>query len=448
MKKQKRGISRVIIALLLCFVMGISNQAFAGETIGEGEAEATEYTEYTEVAEEPETEASGSIEEAERQAAELEAERAATQANRDTLDNELNEIIESMIETSEALTAKVEEVEAAEFELVNALVDENNQYQNMMRRIQFMYENGGIQMLEMLLASESIADFVNQVEYINKITTADRELLVLFQDTVERVAELEASLREDEALLVELQNDLIAQEYRVQALLDEADMQLGDVHARIGANSALLADLVAQAEAERIRQEEAAAAEAERIRQEEAAAAEAELVAQAPEHQEVENNENQNGSGAENENNGGYVSNPPPPPPPEGDNSWATTGTLGHPLPGAPITSPFGWRAFDNAHHNGVDFGAPEGTPIFAAEAGTVIISGFSHSAGNWVVINHGGGLVTMYMHNSVNQVSVGQQVVRGQQIALVGNTGNSFGAHLHFQVEINGVPVNPMQFL
>jgi murein DD-endopeptidase MepM/ murein hydrolase activator NlpD len=117
-------------------------------------------------------------------------------------------------------------------------------------------------------------------------------------------------------------------------------------------------------------------------------------------------------------------------------------------LPGAPLTSPFGWRAFDNAHHNGVDFGAPQGTPIFAAEAGTVIISGFSHSAGNWVVINHGSGLVTMYMHNSVNQVSVGQQVARGQQIALVGNTGNSFGAHLHFQVEINGTPVNPMQFL
>jgi murein DD-endopeptidase MepM/ murein hydrolase activator NlpD len=113
------------------------------------------------------------------------------------------------------------------------------------------------------------------------------------------------------------------------------------------------------------------------------------------------------------------------------------------------VTSGFGWRAFDNAHHNGVDFGTRGAhPPIFAAEAGTVIISGFSHSAGNWVVINHGGGLVTKYMHNSVNHVSVGQQVVRGQVIGLVGNTGNSFGAHLHFEVHINGVPVNPLQFL
>ena len=417
MRKQKRGISTAIIALLLCFVVGFSGHALAAET----------------------------IEEAEREAAELEAEREATQAGRNALDAELNEIIENMMETSEALVEKGREVEAAEFELVNALVDENNQYQSMMRRIQFMYENGGFQMLELLFASETMADFVNQAEYINKITTADRDLLVQFQETVERVALLEAALKEEEALLVELQNDLIEQQDRVEILLYEADIQLEDVHARIGENYAVLADLIAQAEAERIRQEEAAAAaaaaaEAERVRQEEA-----QLAAQVPENQESGNNGYESGAGDGNDS-GDYAAAPPPP---AGDGaSFATVGTLFHPLPGAPLTSPFGWRAFDNAHHNGADFGAPEGTPIFAAEAGTVVISGFSHSAGNWVVINHGGGLVTMYMHNSVNQVSVGQQVARGQQIALVGNTGFSFGAHLHFQVEINGVPVNPMQFL
>ena len=443
MKKQKRGILTTFMVFLLCLglVMGISGHAFAVETTSETDTDASEGIENLEdmeEVEEVEAEAAGSIEEAEREAAQLEAEREATQANRNALDAELNEIIESMVETHEELIAKGEEVEAAEFELMNALVDENNQYQNMLRRIQFMFENGGFQMLELLLSSETIADFVNQAEYINTIMVADRELLVQFQNTVEQVATLEATLREEEALLVELQNNLIEQQERVEVLLDAADIQLGDVYARIGANAALLEDLIAQAEAERIRQEEAA--EAERIRQEEEA-----LAAQAPVIQDSESNDTEYDTGDGDGYDGGDVANPPPPA--DGGN-WATSGTLSHPLPGAPITSPFGWRAFDNAHHNGVDFGAPEGTPIFAAEAGTVIISGFSHSAGNWVVINHGGGLVTMYMHNSVNQVSVGQQVARGQQIALVGNTGNSFGAHLHFQVEINGVPVNPMQFL
>ena len=431
MRKQKRGIMSIIIAFLLCAVMGISGQAFATETTTETELDALECMEEVE---EVEGDATGTIEDVEREAAELEAEREATQANRNALDAELNEIIENMIETREELIAKGEEVELAEFELMNALVDENNQYQSMLRRIQFMFENGGFQMLELLLSSETVADFVNQAEYINTIMVADRELLVQFQSTVEQVVELEATLREEEALLIDLQNDLIEQEERVQVLLDAADIQLSDVHTRIGANAVLLEDLLAQAEAERIRQEEAA--EAERIRQEEEA-----LAAQTPANQELESNEAENGEGND---SGGYVANPPPP----AYGSWGTTGTLAHPLPGARLTSPFGWRAFDNAHHNGADFGAPEGTPIFAAEAGTVIISGFSHSAGNWVVINHGGGLVTMYMHNSVNQVSVGQQVARGQQIALVGNTGNSFGAHLHFQVEINGVPVDPLQFL
>jgi murein DD-endopeptidase MepM/ murein hydrolase activator NlpD len=119
-----------------------------------------------------------------------------------------------------------------------------------------------------------------------------------------------------------------------------------------------------------------------------------------------------------------------------------------HPCPAGSISSNFGWRDFDNSFHMGLDLGAPTGTPIYAAVGGTVIISGYSPSAGNWVVISHGSGLVTKYMHASALYVSAGQTVSAGETIAAVGNTGNSFGAHLHFQVEINGSAVNPVAFL
>ena len=76
------------------------------------------------------------------------------------------------------------------------------------------------------------------------------------------------------------------------------------------------------------------------------------------------------------------------------------------------------------------------------------MIAGWSSSVGNWVVISHGNGLVTKYMHHSALIVSAGQSVSKGQQIGLVSNSGNSFGAHLHFQVELNGVAVNPFNYL
>lgn len=99
-------------------------------------------------------------------------------------------------------------------------------------------------------------------------------------------------------------------------------------------------------------------------------------------------------------------------------------------------------------NHNGIDFAAPGGTPIYAAEAGTVIDSRYSNSWGNVVQIDHGGGIVTLYAHCSARLVSVGQTVKRGDTIALVGSTGWSTGNHLHFTVYKNGVAVNPRQYL
>ncbi len=121
------------------------------------------------------------------------------------------------------------------------------------------------------------------------------------------------------------------------------------------------------------------------------------------------------------------------------------TGTLVWPVVGR-ITSPFGWRGRE--HHNGIDIGAPRGTPVLAADTGTVIASSYAGTYGNCIRIDHGGGsFVTLYAHLSKRLVAVGDVVTKGQTIGEVGSTGRSTGNHLHFETRINGKAVNPIQF-
>ena len=112
----------------------------------------------------------------------------------------------------------------------------------------------------------------------------------------------------------------------------------------------------------------------------------------------------------------------------------------------APITSPYGMRW--GRMHEGIDLGAAYGTPIAAAAAGTVIYAGWMEGYGNLTVIDHGGGLSTAYGHQSNIAVAVGQQVAQGQIIGNVGSTGHSTGPHLHFEVRVDGAPVDPLGYL
>lgn len=128
------------------------------------------------------------------------------------------------------------------------------------------------------------------------------------------------------------------------------------------------------------------------------------------------------------------------------------SGYFTNPCPSAYSSSGFGYRTFDNSFHKGLDMAAPSGTPYYAADSGTVMYAtndgGYNGGAGNWVVISHGNGIVTKYMHSSATFVSPGDYVTRGQNIGLVGETGAAFGAHLHFQVEVDGVAVNPLNYI
>jgi murein DD-endopeptidase MepM/ murein hydrolase activator NlpD len=123
---------------------------------------------------------------------------------------------------------------------------------------------------------------------------------------------------------------------------------------------------------------------------------------------------------------------------------WPTTSNL--------ITSYFGYRVHPiygtTRFHSGIDIGAPYGAPIYAAESGRVILASYYDGYGNCIIIDHGDGVSTLYAHCSSIIVKVGQYVSKGQIIGYVGSTGNSTGPHLHFEVRINGNPVNPFNYL
>ena len=131
--------------------------------------------------------------------------------------------------------------------------------------------------------------------------------------------------------------------------------------------------------------------------------------------------------------------------------TWLPTGSFRWPVSGR-ITSYFGGRkspgGIGSTNHKGIDIAAPKGTPVYAADGGTVTYAGWMSGYGYLVRINHGNGYETYYGHNSSLTVSVGQHVYKGQQIARVGSTGNSTGNHCHFEVRYNGVAKNPLNYL
>lgn len=138
-----------------------------------------------------------------------------------------------------------------------------------------------------------------------------------------------------------------------------------------------------------------------------------------------------------------------------GGGSGIYAGTMTWPVPSSHrVTSPFGYRTHpifgDRRLHTGIDISAPSGSAIVAAGDGEVIFTGYRGGYGNTVMIDHGNGVITLYAHQVSGGIAVsnGQSVTKGQRIGAVGSTGNSTGPHLHFEVRVNGSPVNPMNYL
>ena len=364
------------------------------------------------------------IDDTKKKAEELENKKKAAENEKTSLASQLKNLAEEMESTKKKISTKENEISDKEDELILAKADENDQYESMKKRIRFMYENGNTGFVEILCSSKSIGEFLNNAEYISTISGYDRNMLVEFQKIVSDVENQEAELKKEYSELQTMQDDLIAKQDDVNKLMAGKQSEIQSLSAELGDTKNKLAQL------------EAAAAEAERKQKEAAEAAAAAKKAQAAVASAKKNTASVGSS------SGGSAGAP----------VISGNGTFVHPCPAGYVSSTFGYRtqpiAGASTNHKGIDFAAPTGTPIYAAAAGTVISAGYAGNAGNMLVINHGNGLLTYYMHCSKIYVSAGQTVSRGQNVAAVGTTGNSTGPHLHFQVMLNGTPVNPANYL
>ena len=356
-----------------------------------------------------------SISETQKKGEELQSQKDSAEAEKAALTKQLNDLIDEMDKTTEDINTKQEEIDAKETELIQAQIDENNQYESMKKRIKYMYENGNTQFIEVLLESKSIGEFLNNAEYIAQISDYDRQMLKEFQQTVQDVDDQKTALETEKAELETLQTQLESKQNEVSTLISEKADLIGDLETAIGENAAKLQAL------------QEAAAEQARMQQEAAAAT------------------NRNNSNNTN-NNTNVTPTPSPSITPSGN------GKLSNPCPSAYISSEFGGRTspggIGSTNHKGRDYAAGSGSPIYASASGTVTTVSYNGARGNYVVINHGNGLSTLYQHCSAIYVSAGQSVSAGQNIAAVGTTGASTGPHLHFEVWVNGTPVDPRLYL
>ena len=296
-----------------------------------------------------------------------------------------------------------DEIKKAEEELKEAEAEAASQYESMKLRIQFMYEQGSESYLELLLSAESMGDMLNKAEYISKISSYDRKMLTEYQNTVTFIADTKSKLESDYTELEDKKIDVEANKATFTALQEEKKKEMQRMSATLADMNALNGQLEGQINDADIDIKTIA----EQLKREEES----------------------------------------------GEESSAGEGTFYWPTKSRNVTSEFGPRWGRN--HNGIDIGAVTpgvwGDPIYAAESGTVITSGWSNSAGNWIRISHGNGIISVYMHCSQRLVSVGDRVERGQKIATMGDTGNSQGVHLHFEVRTGGTAytaVNPRKYI
>lgn len=327
------------------------------------------------------------------------------------LDASLSALESELDELEGQISGKEEEIAAAQADLEAAKATEQEQYEAMKLRIRYMYERGETSFWDMLAGAESVSQMLNRAEYISQISRYDREKLTEYARARDDIAAREAGLQQERDELLALQQSTEAKQQSVETLMAEKTEEFRKYEEQIAGAQDQLSEYEKdiQEQEARIR-----AIEEEMRRKEEEERKKAEAAGQT------------------------YT------PVNLGDISFIW------PCPSSSrITSQFGDRSAPtegaSTDHKGVDIGAASGSDILAAASGTVTISTYSVSAGNYIMIDHGGGVSTVYMHCSSRLVSVGDEVKQGQVIGKVGSTGYSTGPHLHFGIRANGAYVNPL---
>lgn len=326
-------------------------------------------------------------------------------------------------EKQAALDETLYRIDENETKLVEVTEELNEKHAVLKKRVRDIYINGQISYLDVLFGAQDFGDFLTRMDLLKRVMIRDSELVadvLAYQKEIKEVGkQLEADKRIQEELATKAQAAMEVKLEKVakqQALIDlmQNDKEVYDrQYDEMMASSAEVGRLIHAKEEEMRR----AAEEARR---------QAEMEAR-----------RQSGN-VEIIDDGGYV-------------MQSFGGGMIWPVSG-PITSEFGWRThpiFGSARfHSGLDIGADYGVPICAAASGVVIEAGWIGGYGNTIMIDHGGGIVTLYGHNESLAVGVGQTVNQGDIIAYCGSTGNSTGPHCHFEVRLGGEPVSPWDYL
>ena len=356
---------------------------------------------------------------------ELEGKKSDTAAYVKELDRNLSALAGELTKLEGDISQKEEQIEEAKVELETAKITENRQYEDMKLRIQYMYENGQTGLLESMMQSESIAELLNRAEYASQITSYDRKMLEEYRKTRQEVALKKEALKTEHQELLTLQDSTKAKQSSVKTLMASKEAELASYETKIASAQGEIDQYNADIKAQ---EEHMARVEAE-IRRKEEEARKAEEARRAEEAK--KNQSSAGGDSTVKKGNTNFI--------------W--------PCPASGrISSAFGDRSSPtegaSTNHKGIDIPAPSGSSIVAAADGKVVISTYSYSAGNYIMIDHGGGLTTVYMHCSQLLVKEGETVKQGQTIAKVGSTGYSTGPHLHFGVRSGGSYVNPSGYV
>lgn len=390
------------LGLILVLAAGIPIQASSAST--EKVTEDAASTKSLQEAQDEKAQLEKALKEAQGTIEDLKDSKGDIESKVTELNQQLIDISARITDLENQLTAKSEDIQETKDELAGAKEREAQQYADMKVRIQFMYENGQTSYLEALLSSRNISEFLNSADYIAQIQSYDRQKLTEYQDTVESIVNLEAQLEQEYTDLEALKSTVESNKATVAAMMRQKESELADI-------SGDIEDAQSDADyyAAEIQAQEELIAAIKRAEAEKAAA--------------------------------GVEEHP------------YTGGAFRWPCPSSTrVTSDYGTRVSPmsgaSSNHKGIDIGAPAGADIIAAADGTVTAASYSSAAGNYVMIDHGGGLYTVYMHASSLLVSPGQTVSAGDVIAKVGSTGISTGSHLHFGVSLNGSYVSPWSYL
>lgn len=390
------------LGLILVLAAGIPIQASSAST--EKVTEDAAPTKSLQEAQDEKAQLEKALKEAQSTIEDLRDSKGDIESKVTELNQQLIDISARITDLENQLTAKSEDIQETKDELAGAKEREAQQYADMKVRIQFMYENGQTSYLEALLSSRNISEFLNSADYIAQIQSYDRQKLTKYQDTVESIVNLEAQLEQEYTDLEALKSTVESNKATVAAMMRQKESELADI-------SGDIEDAQSDADyyAAEIQAQEELIAAIKRAEAEKAAA--------------------------------GVEEHP------------YTGGAFRWPCPSSTrVTSDYGTRVSPmsgaSSNHKGIDIGASAGADIIAAADGTVTAASYSSAAGNYVMIDHGGGLYTVYMHASSLLVSPGQTVSAGDVIAKVGSTGISTGSHLHFGVSLNGSYVSPWSYL